>query len=246
MKTTSFLRQAITASTLLFAVTSVTVVRLGGCKKVTPIDSNIAVTNTSTLTTGAASQSSGDKATDDKADDAACFPGDAVVLMESGVSKKMEDLAVDDRVSSGSGKFSGVFMFTHKLQNSQNVFVQLETASGKALKLTAGHYLYVNGNLAQAKTARIGDTLELAGGEPDAVTRVSKVNAGGLYNPQTVNGNILVNEIVASTYTTAVEPVFAHAILSPLRALNRLGLSFSALEDRSHLAKWLPTGGNEL
>eukprot|EP00173_Palmaria_palmata_P003845 Plantae.Rhodophyta-Palmaria_palmata.ctg4239.p1 GENE.Plantae.Rhodophyta-Palmaria_palmata.ctg4239~~Plantae.Rhodophyta-Palmaria_palmata.ctg4239.p1 ORF type:complete len:172 (+),score=13.95 Plantae.Rhodophyta-Palmaria_palmata.ctg4239:42-518(+) len=158
----------------------------------------------------------------------------------------MEDLAVGDRVSTGSGHFSEVFMFTHKHQNSQNVFVQLETASGKALKLTAGHYLYVNGNLAPAKTTRIGDKLELSDGEPDVVTWVSKVKAGGLYNPQTVNGNILVNEIVASTYTAAVEPVFAHAVLFPLRALSRLGLSFSALEDRSHLAKWLPTGGNEL
>lgn len=41
----------------------------------------------------------------------------------------------------------------------------------------------------------------------------------GLYNPQTLDGRIVVNGIIASTYTTAVIPEAAHALLTPLRCL---------------------------
>ena len=53
------------------------------------------------------------------------------------------------------------------------------------------------------------------------VTGVDVVERVGLYNPQTVAGDIFVDGVLASTYTTAVEPELAHALLTPLRAAFR-------------------------
>lgn len=48
--------------------------------------------------------------------------------------------------------------------------------------------------------------------------------ARGLYNPQTKHGSIIVNNILAGTYTTAVAPGLVHAVLAPLRAFSRTGV----------------------
>lgn len=74
--------------------------------------------------------------------------------------------------------------------------------------------------LVSAASVRIGDVLQLANGSDSPVVVVEDVSADGLYNPQTVDGNIIVDGIVASTYTTAVHPCVAHAaLLAPIRFL---------------------------
>jgi hypothetical protein len=50
---------------------------------------------------------------------------------------------------------------------------------------------------------------------------VELVRGVGLYNPQTLHGDIVVDGVRASTYTEAVDPVFAHAVLAPVRAVYR-------------------------
>lgn len=158
-------------------------------------------------------------------DDAAvCFPSHATVEMEDGTYKKMEDIAVGDSVSVGKGEFSTVFMFTHKLSSVENEFVALESASGAKLSLTSGHFLYVNGELAPARTVTVGDKIELASGAVDTVENVGRVTAKGLFNPQTLHGDVVVNGIRASTYTTAIAPSLAHTLLVPLRALFESGV----------------------
>lgn len=51
------------------------------------------------------------------------------------------------------------------------------------------------------------------------VVRVGRTWARGLYNPQTTDGSIVVDGVVVSTYTEAVAPRTAHALLAPLRAM---------------------------
>ena len=159
-----------------------------------------------------------------------CFPADATVELESGAVVRMAELSIGDMVKVGFNEFSRVFMFTHKMADEAHTFVSLKTESGALLKLTSGHYLYANGALVAAKTVSVGDVLTLGNGETSAVAAVGTVDGTGLFNPQTVNGNVVVNGVVSSTYTTAVEPSFAHAILAPFRILNRFGFSVTALE----------------
>jgi Hint module len=50
----------------------------------------------------------------------------------------------------------------------------------------------------------------------------------GFFNPRTVFGNVVVNDVVSSTYTTAVQPTVAHATLAPFRKRNKFGFSYAA------------------
>jgi Hint module len=176
-----------------------------------------------------------------------CFPADATVELESGAMVRMDALAIGDSVKVGVNQYSRVFMFTHKSSSVVSQFVTLKTSSGASLALTKGHYIYVNGALAAASTVAVGDELTLGNGETSAVTTVGSITGAGLFNPQTVNGNVVVNGVVSSTYTIAVEPNFAHAILAPFRLLNNFGFSFTALESGGGLlAAAAPRGARTL
>lgn len=176
-----------------------------------------------------------------------CFPGSATVELEGGATVRMDSVAIGDSVKVGKDKYSEVFMFTHKLSAVNVQFVILRTASGASLALTGGHYIYANSKLVSASIVQVGDELSLADGGASCVVSVGRATRTGLYNPQTVDGNIVVSGILASTYTTAVEPGLAHMALAPLRALNRLGLSFSFLESGGGAVTAVtPKGSNQV
>jgi Hint module len=130
----------------------------------------------------------------------------------------MDELDVGDRVRVGASEFSSVFMFTHKLNKVVNTFIQLHTASGHSASATPGHYLYINGELVPASSIKVGDVMTTADGELTRVIQVSQVLGSGLFNPQTVHGDIVVDDIILSKYTTARSPSVAHKLLDPLRA----------------------------
>lgn len=154
-----------------------------------------------------------------------CIPGDATVTLASGESKRMDELCIGDHVSVGNGEFSEVFMFTHQRPDVMAQFVRLSGKSGAVLELTAGHFIYSNEGLVPASHVKIGDAMVLSSGVEDLIVDVNTVTKLGLFNPQTIQGDISVNGVRVSTYTTAVEPTYAHAILAPLRALHSLGIS---------------------
>ncbi len=150
-----------------------------------------------------------------------CFPSDASVTVESGVSKHISELNIGEKVLVSTGTFSEVIMFTHSDASARSQFVELTTDANK-IQLSPGHYIYASGSLVAAKEVRVGDVLSLANGSEAAVRSVRVVTKDGLYNPQTVQGDIVVNGVKASTYTTAVEPKAAHSLLAPVRLLNSL------------------------
>lgn len=161
-----------------------------------------------------------------------CFPASATVELASGDRVPMADLRIGDRVRTGPASFSDVFLFTHRDAVIRSNFVRLLTVAGSSITLTKSHYLYSNGALVAAESVRIGDVLELADGSDSPVVAVESVSSVGLYNPQTVDGNIVVEGVVASAYTTAVHPRVAHsALLAPVRFLyERLPASFAVLD----------------
>lgn len=151
----------------------------------------------------------------------ACFPGGARVVLEGGFRKKMRDLDVGDSVQVGPGVYSPVFMFTHRVQEIEYRFISISSMdSGNGthnITLTRGHLMYVNGALVAAEAVRRGDILELGGGGTSRVNDVHVIVSGGLYNPQTIQGDIVVDGIRASTFTTAVRFDVARALLLPFR-----------------------------
>lgn len=158
-------------------------------------------------------------------DESACFPGSATVRVEGRGVVRMNELRIGDRVFAGMDEngeelFSDVFFFSHRDQSKWSQFVRIHTAAGPLLDISSGHYLHVNRGMMAAKGVRVGDFVESPGNGLVNVVAVEFVWQRGLYNPQTADGNIVVNDIRTSTFTTAVDPRVANGLLVPLRALH--------------------------
>lgn len=165
----------------------------------------------------------------------ACFPSSARVRTRRG-EISMRDLQTADVVQTGVAKWGRVIGWTHRDRGVQTrEFVRLVTRGGQELTATSGHYVYANGIVMPAERVCVGDALWSAGEHTDGAskeridTTIVSVTRGvmeiGLYNPQTTDGNIVVNGFVVTTYTEAVPPVLAHALLTPIRALAVVCLS---------------------
>lgn len=154
---------------------------------------------------------------------AACFPGDATVQVEGFGNKKMNELEIGEKVLVAPSTYSEVILFTHRDPAFRGSFVHIKTDGNVVLRATAGHFLYVNGVLTQTADVKVGDTLRTDAGENTSVTSVTRTAGEGLYNPQTIQGDIIVDGIQASTFTTAVKPDVARMLLKPIEGLYRLG-----------------------
>lgn len=159
----------------------------------------------------------------------ACFPGSATVEVAGGYKVPVSSLVIGDSVKTGVDTFSEVILFTHRETSSINDFVSIVTESGDTISLSGNHYLHVTalGRLVPASEVKPGDYLVLGNsGRSTAVVRTEAIRREGLYNPQTIDGNIVVENIVASTYTTAIHPRLAHvALLAPVRWLYKMPFS---------------------
>jgi len=202
-------------------------------------------------------------AADDSDDDSSsvCFPSDATVTLADGSAVRMDALAIGDEVAVGGGATSPVFLFSHADADAVTPFVVAtggdSVDGGREVLLTAspGHYVYVNGRLAAARTIVAGDVLRDAGGR-DAlpVTGVRIERRRGLWNPHTLSGELLVGGVVTSCYTTAVRVGVARAALAPVAAAWAAvggwagltlpgGVAAAAEAGRKAVAAWLPRGG---
>ncbi|XP_024521180.1 warthog protein 6 isoform X2 [Selaginella moellendorffii] len=160
-----------------------------------------------------------------------CFPGDATVQMYNGDLKLMRDLEVGDKIAVSKNVFSDVYAFGHKDTDVISEFIQVHTASDM-IELSEGHFIPVDakGKLVykRAKDLQVGETLWGS----SQITELSKVEKLGLYNPFTLSGNIMVNNVEAPSHSewfldslfdaigaTEYLPYAYHAMLAPLRAI---------------------------
>ncbi|OSX73498.1 hypothetical protein BU14_0342s0018 [Porphyra umbilicalis] len=161
-------------------------------------------------------------------DESACFPASAMVDAGDRGAVRMADLRVGDAVASAAagGAPTDVYLFTHADADAVTRFVVLTTGGGRRpLVVSPGHYVFLaGGRTAAARTVRVGDALvDAATGAAAPVTAVSRVLARGLYNPQTLSGDLAVDGYAVSTWTTAVAPAVASAALAPVRAVYGVG-----------------------
>ncbi len=168
--------------------------------------------------------------------ESACFPAGARVNTKQRGMVTMAELRIGDQVEIGSGEYSSVYMFTHREESKTYEFVELETEGGSRLRLTAGHFVYADGVLKRTDEVRVGEYLMDRDNKPSRVVSIASVVDRGLYNPQTLHGDIVVNGVVASTYTHTFDKSVAHALLAPMRAVHGwLGMTCSALEKDNYL-----------
>lgn len=160
-----------------------------------------------------------------------CFPAAAMVtLRRAGVSRSapVSDVrAGDEVVADTDGGYSRVLALTHDDESYVGAFVQLH-AHNRTLTLSDGHYVPTLRGSIPASKVRVGDVLLGSDGAVLQVDDVDTVIAHGLYAPVTASGTIAIDGMIASTYTSAVPPAAAHALLLPAR--------FAPLKIRAPLA----------
>ncbi|KAB5577241.1 hypothetical protein PHYPO_G00207650 [Pangasianodon hypophthalmus] len=176
-----------------------------------------------------------------------CFPGGALVSLENGSRKAMQDLRLGERVlaslhGDGSGQliFSEVIAFLDRQSSARTLFYTIETESGAALSLTAAHLVFVaEGNCSGpaprgqlrtvfASEVQLGQCVVSAQGpgQEGRLSRVIRVQLWedmGVFAPLTLHGTVVVNDIVSSCYATMDEHWLAHIAFGPLRALHHWG-----------------------
>lgn len=160
------------------------------------------------------------------AEGSACFPADATVRLEDGSLKTMEELDTGDRVRVSQSGFSEVFMWTHrdtKLQGKS--YVELVSREGHRLVAAVGHLLYmcrgaVEGcvrETVQVEKVRAGDGVVVVANGSERVVQVretKRIVSRGLYNPQTLHGDIVVDGVLSTCYTKFVPIRAAHGLLA--------------------------------
>lgn len=157
---------------------------------------------------------------------AVCLPAHASIQLESGRHVPVSEVRVGDKVHVGRGEFSPVFAWTHrdKAAVPARGYVAIDVGRANPLTTTHGHMVYANARAVPAGEVKVGDVMTDGDGREVVVRGVKVVSGMGLYNPQTLHGDIVVDGVIISTYTSKVERVSAHALLTPLRAAFRCGV----------------------
>lgn len=193
-----------------------------------------------------------------------CFPGEALVTLESGGQKSIGDLRPGERVlasagSDGSGElvYSEVLAFLDRDPVTWKLFYTLHTEAGARLSLTAAHLVFVSeGNCSEgaapargalrtvyASDARPGQCVLVSEGEAgqrhgegrlSRITRVTVRGSRGAFAPLTQQGTLVVDGVVASCYAVLEQHSLAHWAFSPLRLLHRWTGSTGSHSDGIH------------
>ena len=176
------------------------------CK--TPLK-NVTVTGHSTCSSDeidsciAASSSSSSKSS--------CFAGSETVQMETGDIKLISEVIVGDRVlaadSTGALLYSTVVYLPHQKNDVVTNFVQITTESGRTVKMTPSHLLWVeqcglsaaSGSLMAAGSVQKGVCVRTVSGQ-ERVQTVQEVKARGVYTLVTQEAYVVVSGVVASPF----------------------------------------------
>lgn len=153
-----------------------------------------------------------------------CFPADAKVEVKGRGIVSMKELKIKDAVSVGGGAYEEVFGFTHRDESVKTKMVEIVTEKGKNIKMSEGHLIKTGGVWKEAGHLILDDELETESGK-ERIIKLRFTKTEGLYNPQVIGGELIVDGVKVSCYTKAVSMGVAEALLSPLRALHSLGVN---------------------
>ena len=201
-----------------------------------------------------------------------CFSSKSFVCIKSKNGnikrKQITDLCAGDKVIAWDLKrqrliASEVIMFAHFDPNSSDVeYLKIILQDGSCITLTGNHLIITGEHLGatMAENVRKGHTLftvdETGTLSPQKVAQVQKITSSGLFCPITRQGNLFVNNILASCYASVTECVLgglfkisaqsiAHLGLMPMRALHMLRVQWVKKIPKNQpihpYIKWLTT-----
>ena len=170
-----------------------------------------------------------------------CFPAEATVRTSEGVTKRISEVEIGERVaavdSTGSVVYSPVLLFLDRDANQRRNFVVLRTERGDQLTLTPSHLIYtipgndVDANDAQlvatfAHRVQIDDWIVIVGGDGRSrrqrVVDVGVAAHTGVFAPLTEEGTLVVDDVVVSCYAVVDDQSLAHWAFAPVRMWTRI------------------------
>ena len=128
-----------------------------------------------------------------------CFSGDSTVEVRNQGVVTMKNLQIGDEVKVSGGQFSKVFSFGHKNPDAKLSYISIEAGKLTPLLLTSNHLILVEGKFVPASSINVGDKVTLVDGT-ETVTRIRRVVGSGAFAPHTMEGTIVVDGLVASSY----------------------------------------------
>ncbi|XP_042366537.1 sonic hedgehog protein A [Plectropomus leopardus] len=164
-----------------------------------------------------------------------CFPGSSTVILQDGTKKAVKDLQTGDRVlaadDDGNPIYTDFIMFIDQDRTTRRLFYVIETDSGQKITLTAAHLLFVGHNTTEeeelmsaifASQVQTGQTVfvydaERSRLEPVTVKRIYTQEHEGSFAPITVQGTVVVDQVLASCYAVIEDHELAHWALAPVR-----------------------------
>lgn len=170
-----------------------------------------------------------------------CFSRSNAVSLLDNSYVRMERLRIGHsvRVNRHDQAVSPVYFFSHQHDDARSLFPYLNISFESSydvshIIISKDHYMY-----ARRKNAENDGVQMLTAGDLDRewhqvvlkdglygnIVSIERVYDYGLYSPHTLHGDIVVNNVVVSTYTKSVHPEVAHhLLLRPIAWLYRLGL----------------------
>jgi hypothetical protein len=170
-----------------------------------------ALTNGQTGQAGAANAQSGGNLNPSNWGSGSCFPGNSRVLLDTGDYVSMFDLKNGMKILAVNGKgepvFSEVFTWIVRDSDLEDVFLELETESGKSARLSKQHYIHVTQGtwkdtfLISAQEVQVGQYIWVDF-KPSKVVSIRVITEKGVFSPVTLEGSIVVDSVTASCVTT--------------------------------------------
>ncbi|XP_043546650.1 sonic hedgehog protein A [Chiloscyllium plagiosum] len=167
-----------------------------------------------------------------------CFPASARVSLENGSTKAVKDLRAGDRVLAADREgrllYTDFIMFLDTAREASKVFYVIETREPQTrLSLTAAHLLFAGQQRRRspgqprfratfASNVKPGHLVYVPDGDGQRVraATVEKVyleEREGAYAPLTVQGTLVVNQVLASCYAVIEDHALAHWAFLPVR-----------------------------
>ncbi|XP_072274118.1 indian hedgehog protein [Pyxicephalus adspersus] len=172
-----------------------------------------------------------------------CFPGTAMVTLESGEKLQVSALRPGMRVLAMDGygrpTYSDFVTFLDRDPRAENLFRVIETTDPpRTLTLTSTHLIFVADNYSMptadykvvfASHIRPGQYVLVSGTAgrlvPAKVTSLSMRRENGIYAPLTQHGTILVDDVIVSCFALVQKQKLAQLAFWPLRVLYSLGMA---------------------
>jgi hypothetical protein len=164
-----------------------------------------------------------------------CFYGDDTVMTNYGPMQIKDmvgksDLQLLSRSEDNRVEMSPIMSWLHADAEKSMKFVEFNTESGHTLRLTETHLIYetdCRGNkqtifankLTVGNCVIVNDNAELVESKiVDKTIRLLK----GIYAPVTVNGNVIVNDVLASCYVAFENEAALKVLFNSLNSLNNV------------------------